>query len=260
MTAMGWKVLIVEDEEATAERTKSLLLQALPDAIVAGMTDSIESTVVWLKSHPEPDLILMDIQLADGNSFLIFSQTKVVSPVIFTTAYDEFALQAFKENSIDYLLKPLKLQDLEKAVEKLKRLSVQKPTAEYLQIMELLGRKQPKLLIRFMVKAGQQIKVFTTEEVAYFYIAEKIVFARLKNGDRYPIDYTLDQLEQSLDPKSFFRINRAFIISFAAIDKLHTYSKSRIKVILKPVCEEESISSTERSPLFRAWLSDDFNS
>jgi DNA-binding LytR/AlgR family response regulator len=257
---MGWQVLIVEDEEATAERTKSLLLQALPDAIVAGMTDSIESTVDWLKSHTDPDLILMDIQLADGNSFLIFSQTKVVSPVIFTTAYDEFALQAFKENSIDYLLKPLKLQDLEKAVEKLKRLSVPKPTAEYLQIMELLGGKQPKLLSRFMVKAGQQIKVFTTEEVAYFYIVEKIVFAMLKSGDRYPLDYTLDQLEQSLDPKSFFRINRAFIISFEAIDKLHTYSKSRIKVILKPACEEESISSTERSPLFRAWLSDDINS
>ncbi len=257
---MGWQVLIVEVEEATAERTKSLLLQALPDAVVAGMTDSIESTVDWLKSHTDPDLILMDIQLADGNSFLIFSQIKVVSPVIFTTAYDEFALQAFKENSIDYLLKPLKLQDLEKAVEKLKRLSVPKPTAEYLQIMELLGGKQPKLLSRFMVKAGQQIKVFTTEEVAYFYIVEKIVFAMLKSGDRYPLDYTLDQLEQSLDPKSFFRINRAFIISFEAIDKLHTYSKSRIKVILKPACEEESISSTERSPLFRAWLSDDNNS
>jgi two-component system, LytTR family, response regulator LytT len=204
MNAMGWKVLIVEDEEATAERTKSLLLQALPDAIVAGMTDSIESTVAWLKSHPEPDLILMDIQLADGNSFLIFSQTKVVSPVIFTTAYDEFALQAFKENSIDYLLKPLKLQDLEKAVEKLKRLSVPKPTAEYLQIMELLGGKQPKLLTRFMVKAGQQIKVFTTEDVAYFYIAEKIVFARLKNGDRYPLDYTLGSIGTFTRPKKFF--------------------------------------------------------
>ncbi|MDO8898066.1 MAG: LytTR family DNA-binding domain-containing protein, partial [Bacteroidales bacterium] len=212
------------------------------------------------KSNTDPDLIMIDIKIADGNSFLIFSQIKVVSPVIFTTAYNEFALQAFKENSIDYLLKPLKLHDLEKAIEKLKRLSAPKPTAEYMQLLELLGGKQPKLLRRFMVKAGQQIKVFTTEEVAYFYIVEKIVFAMLKSGDRYPLDYTLDQLEQSLDPKSFFRINRAFIISFEAIDKLHTYSKSRIKVILKPACEEESISSTERSPLFRAWLSDDNNS
>lgn len=257
---MAWNVLIVEDEEATAERTKSLLLQVLPDAFIAGITDSIESTVNWLKSNPKPDLILMDIQLADGNSFLIFGQTEVLSPVIFTTAYDEFALQAFKTNGIDYLLKPLKMQDLEQAVEKLKRLSEPKPAKEYLQLMELLGTKQPKVLNRFMVKAGQQIKIFTAEEIAYFYITEKILFAKLKNGDRYPLDYTLDQLEQLLDPKRFFRINRAFIISFEAIDKLHTYSKSRIKVILRPACEEESISSTERSPLFRAWLSDDSNS
>jgi DNA-binding LytR/AlgR family response regulator len=249
------RVLIVEDEEATAQRTARLIQEIEPSVQIAGMTDSIESSVIWLKSNPHPDLILMDIQLADGSSFEIFKQVTVSCPVIFTTAYDTFALQAFKVNSIDYLLKPLRKNELEAAWQKFSRLNKPAAAIDYLQLAHLLQSKQTKYLQRIMVKVGQQIKVFLTKEVAYFYIFEKIVFAKLNSGERYPIDQSLDQLELELNPEEFFRINRGFIISFNSIDKLHTYSKSRIKVILKPACEEEAISSTERSPLFRAWLS-----
>jgi len=249
------RVLIVEDEEATAQRTARLIQEIEPSVQIAGMTDSIESSVIWLKSNPHPDLILMDIQLADGSSFEIFKHVTVSCPVIFTTAYDTFALQAFKVNSIDYLLKPLRKNELEAAWQKFSRLNKPAAAIDYLQLAHLLQLKQVKYLQRIMVKVGQQIKVFLTKEVAYFYIIEKIVFAKLNSGERYPIDQSLDQLELELNQEEFFRINRGFIISFNSIDKLHTYSKSRIKVILKPACEEEAISSTERSPLFRAWLS-----
>ncbi len=249
------RVLIVEDEENTAERTRRLLLELQPEAAIAGMTDSIAATLRWLQNHPLPDLILMDIHLADGSSFEIFERFRVDCPVIFTTAYDAYALQAFKVNSIDYLLKPLRKAELELALGKFDKLNRPLPTIDYARLAGLLGQKQEPGLQRLMVKVGQQIKVFQTRDVAYFYIVEKIVFARLHSGERYALDQTLDVLEHELDPQLFFRINRGFIISFESIGKLHTYSKSRIKVELKPPCEEESISSTERSPLFRSWLS-----
>ena len=249
------RILIVEDEETTAERTKRLLLELYADAQVVGMTDSIAATVAWLQQNHMPDLMLLDIQLADGNSFGIFERVKVDCPVIFITAFDAFALQAFKVNSVDYLLKPLRKNELEAALQKYLQRYQHAAAFDYSQLAKLLQPVQQKHLQRLMVKVGQQIKAFQVQDVAYFYIVEKIVFAVLQSGERYPLDQSLDELENELDPARFFRINRGFIISFEAIGKLHTYSKSRIKVELKPPCEEEAISSTERSPLFRSWLS-----
>lgn len=250
------RVLIVEDEGNTAERTARMVQEIAPESTIAGFADSVSVAVEWLQSNALPDLILMDIELADGSSFEIFKRIKVECPVIFTTAYDAYALQAFKVNSIDYLLKPLRKNELETAINKFRKLQT-KPeiSIDYQQLAHLLSGKQNKYLQRLMVKVGQQIKAFQVSEVAYFYIIEKIVFARFLSGERLPLDQSLDQLEHELDPGRFFRINRGFIISFESIGKLHTYSKSRIKVELKPPCEEESISSTERSPLFRSWLS-----
>jgi len=177
-------------------------------------------------------------------------------PVIFMTAYDEFAIKAFEVNSLDYLLKPIKKEALEKAVQKFKNQRKSFDIPDFNQLITSLETlKSPKNIKRFMVKLGSQIKTFKTEEVAYFYIEDKIVFAMLGDGSRFPLDLSLDQLEQQLDKQQFFRINRATIISFEAIEKLHTYSKSRIKVILKPQCPIETISSTDRSPHFRDWLS-----
>ncbi len=250
------KIHIVEDEEATANRL-SKMLQNIDDSIrITGITESIESTVNHLKLHGLPDLMMMDIHLSDGSSFDIFKKIDISCPVIFTTAYDQYAIRAFKVNSIDYLLKPMKRNELEDALAKFRKLNEKRPAIDYNQIASILqAPKELSYLNRMMVKVGQQIKSFGIEEVAYFYIDEKIVFVRLKNGDRYSIDFTLDQLEHQLNEKKFFRINRGFIIGFDSIDKLYTYSKSRIKVMLKPPCEVESISSTDRSPLFRDWLS-----
>jgi DNA-binding LytR/AlgR family response regulator len=226
------------------------------DLRVTGITESVESTISYLKMNGMPDLIMMDIHLSDGSSFDIFKKIDVTCPVIFTTAYDQYAIKAFKVNSIDYLLKPIKRNELEDALVKFKKLFENRPIIDYSQIASMLqSPKETSYLNRMMVKVGQQIKSFGIEEVAYFYIDEKIVFVRLKSGDRYAIDFTLDQLENQLDSKKFFRLNRSFIIGFDAIDKLYTYSKSRIKVLLKPGCEIDSISSTDRSPLFRDWLS-----
>lgn len=253
---MTTKVLIVEDEQALAQRLAGMVTGLKPDWEITAMTESVEETLEWLNNNPEPDLMLLDIHLADGSAFDLLSKAVCKTPVIFTTAYDEYALKAFRVNSLDYLLKPVKREELEQALEKFAQTN-KKPAIDLSQLAMMLqaGKNDQEYLSRMMVKTGSQIRSFSIDEVSYFYIAEKIVFAKLKNGDRLPLDLSLDQLENKLNPTRFFRINRTFIISFDSIEKMYAYSKSRIKVILKPVCEVESVSSTERSPLFRDWLS-----
>jgi DNA-binding LytR/AlgR family response regulator len=252
---MKTRVLIVEDEQALALRLAAMINEIMPDWEVSAVTDSVEETLKWLNSNPAPDLMFLDIHLADGSAFDLLEQTQCKSPVIFTTAYDEYALKAFKVNSIDYLLKPVKKPELQHALEKF-LLQNNNQAIDLKLLAGLLQEKHPasSYLTRLMVKTGMQIKSFSIDDVAYFYIAEKVVFAKLRNGDRVALDLSLDQLEHKTDPKRFFRINRAFIISFESIDKMYAYSKSRIKVLLKPACEIDAVSSTEKSPLFRDWL------
>ena len=248
------KLLIIEDEPASAQRLKKLTQEIDPGIDVLDITDSISSAVEWFKTHDMPDLVLSDIHLADGLSFEIFKQVNVTCPVIFTTAYDQYAIQAFKLNSIDYLLKPIKKNELEEALRKFQKMKAVAPQIDLAQLAALLGKQEKDFLKRLVVRIGQHIKVMEIKDVAYFYIDEKIVFGVSFNKDRYPVDFSLDQLEKQLDPERFFRINRGFIISLESIDTMITYSKARIKIKLKPPCELESITSTERSAEFREWL------
>ncbi|MCB9314972.1 MAG: response regulator transcription factor [Lewinellaceae bacterium] len=246
-------VLIVEDENAAARRLEKMLTEVEPEAQVVGRLDSIESTVSWLGENPEPDLMLLDIHLADGGSFEIFEHTQVRCPVIFTTAYDEYALEAFKVNAVDYLLKPIKRNELTAAIDKYKRV-FKKTTPNYETLLETMRRQQEsprRLLIRF----ANSIKLVDLQDAAYFYTKDKITFLITRQqGKRYPVDHPLEKLEGMLDPKSFFRINRQFIINIDAIREMHPYSKSRIKIDLEPASDMDTIVSTERSAAFKKWL------
>jgi two-component system, LytTR family, response regulator LytT len=247
-------LLIIEDEPASAQRLKKLAGEIDPEIRVMDMLDSISTSVEWFRTHTEPDLVLSDIHLADGLSFEIFKEVSIACPVIFTTAYDQYAIQAFKVNSIDYLLKPIKKAELAEAIKKFKRIQPAKPGIDLSQLTAMLAKPEQDYLKRIMIRLGQQIKVVEVKDIAYLYIDEKIVFAVSFSKDRYPMDISLDQLEKQLSPDRFFRINRAFIVSLESIETMITYSKARIKIKLKPPCEIESITSTERSAEFREWL------
>ncbi len=247
------KILIIEDEKPAADRLIKMIMELEPASEILAALVSIKSAVEWLMNNPAPDVIMLDIHLADGQSFEIFSLVKVKSPVIFTTAYDEHALDAFKVNSIDYLLKPIKAEDLKRAFEKLKSLNAFNAK----QMEEIIGKlnsKTGKYQKRMVIRFGDMIKMVEIAEVAYFYTEDKINYLCTFNNLRYPIDYNLDELEHILEPDSFFRINRQFIINIKAIEKMLAWSKSRVKVILKPVTSEDTIVSTERSPHFKEWL------
>ena len=245
------KALIVEDEQMAAERLEDLLAEIDPSIEVVEKLDSIETTVEWLSGHPTPDLLFFDIHLADGSSFQIFQHVKITKPVIFTTAYDEYAIEAFQVNAIDYLLKPVKRPALLKAIEKYREWA--KPAnLDYEKLREMMGDKLPEK--RFLIRFGQTMKVVDIQDVAYFYTSDKITFLITKKGKRYPIDYSLEQLVNIADPGKFFRANRQFIVNIDAIGEMQTYSKSRVKLMLDPPCEFDVVVSSERSPLFKKWL------
>lgn len=245
------KVLIIEDEHLAAERLQDLLAEIDPTIEIIETLDSIESTVQWFSRHPMPDLLFFDIHLADGSSFKIFQHVKITKPVIFTTAYDEYAIKAFQVNAIDYLMKPVKRPALKKAIEKYREW--QKPPAlDYEKLQAILGDKLPEK--RFLIRFGQTIKVVDIQDVAYFYTSDKITFLVNKKGKRYPIDYSLEQLVSIADPRKFFRANRQFIVNLDAIREMQAHSKSRVKLILNPPCEFDVVVSSERSPMFKKWL------
>lgn len=247
------KILIIEDEQAAVRRLQKLLNDIDPKIEVIGALSSIESSVDWLQQHPAPDIILMDIHLADGSSFDIFENVHVSAPVIFVTAYDEYALKAFKVNAIDYLLKPIKENELKSALQKITKSVISKDEGT-----DLIQRLQDAGFIhkskRLLVKMGQSIKLIDLDNVAYFYSKDKISFAVLAGNKRYPLDQSLDQIEQMIDPIHFFRINRQFIVKMSSIEEMVTYSKSRVKLKLVPSTDEDTIVSKERSPDFKKWL------
>lgn len=250
------KVLIVEDERPAAARMKQLIAKFLPEAEIFGHLDSISSAVKWLRNEPKPDLIFCDIELADGQSFEIFEQIRIKSPIIFTTAYDQFAIKAFKLNSIDYLLKPIDPEELEKAIVKFKNQQVQ-PQLDLSQIQQLLKPQEKQFKSRFMVKIGEKIQSIPIDEVAFFFSAERTTFMQTKEvSKRYILDYTLDQIEEMLDPKSFFRLNRKYIAPFESIDQVLSYSNSRLKIKLKSCDDNDILVSREKVVKFKEWLDD----
>ncbi len=249
------KVLIIEDENAAARRLEKMLSEVEPDATVLQRLDSVEASILWLQNNPQPDLILLDIHLADGASFEIFEHTTVTCPIIFTTAYDEYALQAFKVNAVDYLLKPIKTGELAAAIDKYKKVFAT-VSPDYTGLLETLRRQEGQNhLRRMLIRFGNSIKLVDMTDAAYFYTKDKITFLVSRStGKRYPVDYPLDKLENMLDTKTFFRINRQFIVNVAGIKEMHPYSKSRVKVELEPATDLETIVSTERSSEFKKWL------
>jgi two-component system LytT family response regulator len=245
------KVLIIEDEAAAVRRLSKLINELEAGIQIIDNLDSIEASLNWFEQNPLPDLIFMDIHLADGSSFEIFNHAQILKPVIFTTAYDQYALQAFKVSAIDYLLKPIKKAELELALEKYRRL--QKPfTFDYQALSQAIQHDEYNK--RFLIRIGQTIKVVEFRDAAYFYTEDKITFIVNKAGKRYPIDYSLEALENMADPRNFFRINRQFIVNIEAIQEMYAYSKSRVKLILNPPSDQGMVVSTDRSPVFKKWL------
>lgn len=245
------KVLIIEDEAAATRRLQKLIREYDPKIQIVESLDSVTSSINWLTSNEHPDLIFMDIQLADGNSFEIFKFVNIIKPVVFITAFDQYAVQAFKVNALDYLLKPIKSHELVRAIEKYQKLQTGNEF-NYEEFAKLMRKDVPER--RFLIKFGQQIKVVEMNEAAYFYTRDKITFIVTKKGKRFPLDHSLEKLEELLDGSKYFRINRQFIVGIEAINEMYAYSKSRVKVMLTPPCEEDTIVSTERSPYFKKWL------
>jgi len=246
-------VVIIEDESIAAERLFTALKKIDDRVHLLAQPDSIKSSVDFFVSNKLPvDLLFCDIQLSDGLSFEIFAKLDLKIPVIFTTAYDEYALKAFKLTSVDYLLKPLKLSDLKLAMDKYKLHF--KKVHDDVNVKKLLDTYQKIQQKRLLIRYGQTIKAIDLTDAAYFYTKQKTSFMCLKNADVIPVDEALDELERILDSKRFFRINRQFIVSFDAIDSMSSSTKSRVKIILKPTCEEETIVSAERASDFKHWL------
>ena len=252
--------LIIEDEEPAYRRLHKMMKELEPGHTLLNQIVSVSSAVKWFKENDAPDLIISDIQLSDGISFEIFKQVDIKCPVIFTTAYDQYAIEAFKVNSIDYLLKPVKKEELEKAVSKFKALTPA-TAAPAIDINKLLQSLQPaagtEYKKRFVVRYGEHIKTIDIEEVVYFYTEDKATFLCTKDARRFVVDFNLDTLDSILDPKIFFRINRQFIISIHSIAEMFAYSKSRVLIKLNPAAKHETIVSTERSADFKHWLGDE---
>lgn len=247
-------VVIVEDEKLSAEHL-SLLLQKIDVCIeVIKYTDTVKATVEALQIGLRADLIFLDIHLADGNSFEIFTKIQTDIPIIFTTAYDNYAIQAFKQNSIDYLLKPIALAELKFAIEKFRK-QQQTPSKQLIENITMAYQQLNKSYKnRFLVKTGQSIDTISTEDIHHFETQESLSFLITNKGSRYAIDYTLDQLEKLLQPKDFFRINRKIILHIKAIEKVSTYFNGRLSIATNFLKGEANIVSRERVNDFKAWL------
>ncbi|MCB0667621.1 MAG: response regulator transcription factor [Saprospiraceae bacterium] len=250
------KILIIEDEDLAVRKLQKILQSIEPSMEIIGVTDSIQSSVEWLTNQSKPDLIFMDIELADGQSFEIFNLIEVSSPVIFVTSYDEFALRAFKVNSVDYLLKPIQKDELKAALDKYRKLQVTQSNGN---LENLIRDLQTKLQTRdyrnrFLVKYLQKLISIEVSDIAYFYSEGRINFFKTFDNKRYLIDYLLEDLEDMLDPKSFFRISRSFIISIECVDKIEEYFGSRLILQLKPAFDKEAIVSREKVSEFKKWM------
>jgi len=248
-------VIIIEDEKPAARRLSRLLEEL--DVKVSIMLHSVEESINWFQNNQHPDLIFLDIQLSDGLSFEIFDEVEVKSAIIFTTAYDEYALQAFKLNSIDYLLKPIDDEDLEVAVKKYKALKPepQKLALDFEDIKKLLVNPlEREFKKRFTVRVGQHLKIINADEVECFYSENKGTYAATIDGRNYLLDTTLENLETELEPKIFFRVSRKFYININHIKDIVSYTNSRLQIKLNRFSEQEIIVSRERVRDFKLWL------
>lgn len=250
------KVIVIEDEPQAAARMISLLKELEPEWKVVQTFDSVKRSAAYFNSSTTCDLIFMDIQLADGLSFEIFEKVRVNAPVIFTTAYNEYALKAFKVNSIDYLLKPVDKEDLRAALNKYRNLTHREPTADKMMesiaaAMQMLTKKYKE---RFIVKVGEHLKSIEINDILFFISLEKTTFAQTRDGRKHILDFTLDQLEELTDPAKYFRINRKYLVSVSAIQDMINHTNSRLKLILKSSDDKDIIVARERVQEFKEWM------
>ena len=246
------RVAIFEDEMHNAERLTQLLHKCHPDIEIVAVIESVEEGMKWMEQQQPVDLMMMDIQLSDGNCFELFSRTKVRTPIIFTTAYDGFALQAFKVNSIDYLMKPIGLEELRNALKKYEQF---RPAGNYsLDISQLAEEFLRRDSTRFIGRINNQLIYVKAKDIAWLQFAKGTTWATTKANQRVPLDYSLDQIEKLLDRNQFFRINRQFIIHIDAIRKITTYYNSRLILQLAPGVDSDVIISRERVAEFKGWL------
>lgn len=252
-------VLIIEDEAPAFRRLQKILEELRPSLKIVEVIDSVEESVKWLKNHHTPDLIFMDIQLSDGISFEIFEQIKINTPVIFTTAFDEYMLKAFKVNSIDYLLKPIKKDELEASLSKYENLKTAFNRNNGFDLNTLIGQirmDDRKYKSRFLVKQGERLLSIETQDIAYFQSKNGVVYLSTSNDRKYVMDFTLDELNQQLEPQTFYRASRQFIINFSAIKAVHKYHKGKLLIELTHKVEEAITVSSEKATDFKNWFGD----
>ena len=249
------RVLIVEDEHLLAMELAEKLVHLDNSIKIVGQTESVSSTIEWLYRN-ECDLIFMDVHLSDGNSFTIFDKIEVTCPIIFTTAYDQYAIKAFEVNSIGYLLKPIDDYDLNKALNKYKMIK-NFPSTNIESLLNYLNnplKSQKKFIKRIMLSSGKKQMAMNVEDIAYFMADDRYLFAITKTGNKYFCESTLYKLEETLNDLDFFRLNRRFIVSFDSVAYFIPFSKSRVKVKLKPDLEEDIIVSSDKVKKFKLWL------
>ncbi len=249
------KILIIEDEHHAAARLKSLIGKLVKQAEIVAVIDSVEDGIEWFQNKQAPDLVFMDIQLADGISFSIFQAVEINAPVIFTTAFDQYSLKAFKVNSIDYLLKPIDEAELKQALLKYQKLNEKR--ADKFDSLNLLLKNldlEKNYKERFLIKNKDQYNFILSSEIAYFYSEDSLTFIVTKNGKSHIYDQALNKIESELNPKDFFRINRKQIVHLEAIQKIENYFNNRVSLELHPKPKEETIVSRDKVKPFKSWL------
>lgn len=247
------KVLLIEDEIPASKRLTSLLQEVEPNWEIVGTLDEVLSSVHWLETNPAPDLIFMDIHLADGFSFSIFEKTRITSKVIFITAYDQYALKAIQLNGLDYLLKPVTKEELQRSIQRFKE-TISPKEIDYQALTAFFERKEKVFKERFLIKSGENLNFVRTSEIAYFLSESSYSFLVTKSGNRYILDGTLDQIERDLNPDLFFRINRKQIIGIESIERISAHVNNRLKLTLRPAEKEETVVSRTRVAQFKEWL------
>lgn len=253
-------VIVIEDEQLTAQRLISLLKKFDQSINVLAQISSIAQAVSWFRANPASsvDLIFMDIHLEDGDSFQIVNELNLTTPIIFTTAFDDYMIKAFKVNSVDYLLKPINFEELAAAIDKFKTLRSGSIQPDLITLIKQLNQQNSgQYKDRFMITVGTRIRSIKTESIAYFYLQEKIVFLVTTDGTTLPVDYSLDRLMQLIDPQQFFRVSRQFIVSLNAIQTVHTISAGKHKLDLVPKTKLEVAVSGDRVSDFKTWLGKD---
>ena len=248
------KVLIIEDESIAAKRLEEMLMEIEVECEVLAKIGSVKESVKWLSNH-EADLIFLDIQLSDGLSFSIFEQVRITTPIIFTTAYDQYAIKAFRLNSIAYLLKPIRKRELEESLQKYNTMR-KAFSVDVDKLMAAFSDQAKVYKERFLIRIGDMLKKVTADEVAYIFAEDKSVYLVTFDDKKLPVDYSLDTLENELDPDNFFRVHRGLIVNIESIENMMAWTRSRVKLELNPSTGRniETVVSTSRSGDFKEWM------